>query len=45
MTKDRRGCPLLIKGVTPDEGIVDAVVSVFNNVDVVGDRILPGAFA
>lgn len=45
MTKDQRGCPLIIKGVNGDEGVVDAVVSVFNNVDSVGDRILPGAFA
>lgn len=44
MTRDRRGCPLILKGVTQDEGIVDAVVSVFNNIDMVGDRIVPGAF-
>ena len=45
MTKDRRGCPLILKGVSADLGVVDAVVSVFNNIDTVGDRILPGAFA
>lgn len=45
MTKERAGCPVILKGVSTDQGIVDAVVSVFNNIDSVGDRILPGAFA
>lgn len=44
MTKERSGFPLVLKGVKEDEGIVEAVVSVFNNVDSAGDRILPGAF-
>lgn len=45
MTKERRGFPLVLKGVTEDEGIVEAVVSVYNNIDTVGDRIKHGAFA
>lgn len=45
MTKETAGCPVILKGVSTDQGIVDAVVSVFNNIDSVGDRILPGAFA
>lgn len=45
MTKEQRGCPLVLKGVNEDEGIVEAVVSVYNNIDSVGDRIKHGAFA
>lgn len=31
--------------VEGDKGIVDAIVSVFNNVDLGGDRVMPGAFS
>jgi len=34
-----------IKAVDTDTGTFEAVVSVFNNVDYHGDRIIPGAFA
>lgn len=38
-----KAVPVEIKGAQ-DEGTFTALVSVFNNVDLVGDRILPGAF-
>ena len=42
LTKSLHSCH--IKAVNADEGILEAVVSVFNNVDSVGDRVLPGFF-
>jgi HK97 family phage prohead protease len=33
------------KAVDPEAGIVEAIVAVFNNVDSMNERILPGAFA
>jgi HK97 family phage prohead protease len=42
LTKSLHSCH--IKAVNSDEGILEAVVSVFNNVDSVGDRVLPGFF-
>lgn len=36
--------PCHIKAANADEGILEAIVSVFNNVDSVGDRVLPGFF-
>lgn len=33
-----------VKSESETEGVVEAIVSVFNNVDLVGDRVVPGAF-
>lgn len=34
-----------LKAASEGEGVVEAIVSVFGNVDNVGDRVMPGAFA
>lgn len=33
-----------VKAAEEGTGIVEAIVSVFNNIDLVGDRVMPGAF-
>ena len=43
LTKSLHSCQ--IKSVNADEGIIEAIVSVFNNVDSVGDRVKLGFFA
>lgn len=42
LTKSIHSCQ--IKSVNADEGILEAIVSVFNNVDSVGDRVMLGFF-
>lgn len=41
----KRAVTSYVKAVDDDEGTVDKIVSVFGNVDLHKDRILPGAFA
>lgn len=47
MTTQHKACPAYFKAVTDGsapEGTFDAVVAVFSNIDLGGDRIIPGAF-
>lgn len=43
-----KSCPVLVKAVGPadglEEGVFEAIVSVFGNVDSYGDRVIEGAF-
>jgi HK97 family phage prohead protease len=46
MTEVRKTYPIVQLKAGPQEtGTVEAIVSVFGNVDLVGDRVVPGAFA
>lgn len=44
---ERKICPARMKALTdaPEEGTFEALVSVFGNVDLAGDRVVKGAFA
>src|ERR1051326_4479208 len=46
MTTLHKAYPVAHFKTLPDEGagVFEAIVSVFNNVDLIGDRVLPGAF-
>jgi HK97 family phage prohead protease len=43
-TKQFEAADLAVKSVNDDKGEFTALVSVFGNVDLVGDRVMPGAF-
>ncbi len=40
----RLACKSFVKAVNEDEGTIDKIVSVFNNIDYAKERVLPGAF-
>lgn len=44
MSTKRVSYPVEVKTLGGDQGQIEALVSIFNNVDLMGDRIVPGAF-
>ncbi len=44
MSTKRVSYPVEVKALGGDQGQVEAIVSIFGNVDLMGDRVMPGAF-